>query len=55
MFFSGYSFEDCYSFDLINQSDAIDAAVGFELRDNLVDGTDYILLTEEIWNQLRAW
>lgn len=41
--------------DLIKQSDENDAAIEFELRDNLVDGTDFVLLPEEIWNQLRAW
>lgn len=41
--------------DLIKQSDEIDAAIGFELRDNLVDGTHFVLLPEQIWNQLHAW
>lgn len=26
-----------------------------ELHDTLVEGRDYVLLPEEVWNQLQSW
>ncbi|XP_047313700.1 ubiquitin carboxyl-terminal hydrolase 5 [Impatiens glandulifera] len=41
--------------DLIYEAASEDDAAGIELLDTLVEGTDYILLPEEVWNQLYAW
>lgn len=41
--------------DLIDEAVSEDPAMGIELFDTLVEGTDYILLPEEVWNQLYAW
>ncbi|XAR60858.1 Ubiquitinyl hydrolase 1 [Bertholletia excelsa] len=43
------------NYDLINEATPEDSAVGMELRDTLVEGTDYILLPQDVWNQLYAW
>jgi hypothetical protein len=29
--------------------------LGIELHDTLVEGTDYILLPQEVWNKLYKW
>lgn len=41
--------------DLICESASEDPTMGIELNDNLVEGTNYILLPKEVWNQLYAW
>ncbi|CAA0842421.1 Ubiquitin carboxyl-terminal hydrolase 5 [Striga hermonthica] len=41
--------------DLIDESVSEDSAVGTELHDTLVEGTDYILLPQDVWNQLYSW
>lgn len=41
--------------DLIYQAASGDSDVGIELHDTLVEGTDYILLPQEVWNQLYEW
>ncbi|KAL7124612.1 hypothetical protein ABFS83_14G060800 [Erythranthe nasuta] len=41
--------------DLIDEAVPEDSATGIELLDTLVEGTDYILLPEEVWNQLYSW
>ncbi|XP_059659946.1 ubiquitin carboxyl-terminal hydrolase 5 isoform X1 [Cornus florida] len=41
--------------DLINEAASEDSTLGLELHDTLVEGTDYILLPQEVWNQLYAW
>ncbi|KAL6549259.1 ubiquitin-specific protease [Orobanche hederae] len=41
--------------DLIDETVSEDSAMGTELHDTLVEGTDYILLPQEVWNQLYSW
>ncbi|KAI7982500.1 Ubiquitin carboxyl-terminal hydrolase 5 [Camellia lanceoleosa] len=41
--------------DLIYEAGSEDSTIGIELHDTLVEGTDYILLPQEVWNQLYAW
>lgn len=41
--------------DLIYDATSEDSTMGIELHDTLVEGTDYILLPQEVWNQLYAW
>ncbi|MCD7451328.1 ubiquitin-specific protease [Datura stramonium] len=41
--------------DLIYEAASGDASAGIELHDTLVEGTDYILLPQEVWNQLYEW
>lgn len=41
--------------DLIYDTTSEDATMGIELHDTLVEGRDYILLPQEVWNQLYAW
>ncbi|KAL3649237.1 ubiquitin-specific protease [Castilleja foliolosa] len=40
--------------DLIDESVPEDSTMGTELHDTLVEGTDYILLPQEVWNQLYS-
>ncbi|XP_022862372.1 ubiquitin carboxyl-terminal hydrolase 5-like isoform X3 [Olea europaea var. sylvestris] len=41
--------------DLIYETASEDSAKAIELQDALVEGTDYILLPEGVWNQLYSW
>ncbi|KAK6145183.1 hypothetical protein DH2020_022003 [Rehmannia glutinosa] len=41
--------------DLIDEAVSEDSALGIELHDTLVEGTDYILLPLEVWNELYSW
>lgn len=41
--------------DLIDEALSEDSAMGNELHDTLVEGTDYILLPKEVWNKLHSW
>ncbi|KAM7496314.1 hypothetical protein LguiA_020728 [Lonicera macranthoides] len=41
--------------DLIYEAAFEASTTGVELHDTLVEGTDYILLPQEVWNQLYAW
>ncbi|KAH7836981.1 hypothetical protein Vadar_008145 [Vaccinium darrowii] len=41
--------------DLIYEAESEDSPIGIDLHDTLVEGTDYILLPQEVWNQLYAW
>ncbi|XP_051131096.1 ubiquitin carboxyl-terminal hydrolase 5 [Andrographis paniculata] len=41
--------------DLMDESVSEDPAMGIEIHDTLVEGTDYILLPQEVWNQLWSW
>ncbi|XP_022875159.1 ubiquitin carboxyl-terminal hydrolase 5-like isoform X3 [Olea europaea var. sylvestris] len=41
--------------DLIYETESEDSAKTIELQDTLVEGTDYILLPEGVWNQLYSW
>ncbi|RVW57141.1 Ubiquitin carboxyl-terminal hydrolase 5 [Vitis vinifera] len=41
--------------DLIYDMTSEDSTMGIELHDTLVEGRDYILLPQEVWNQLYAW
>nr|XP_017253038.1 PREDICTED: ubiquitin carboxyl-terminal hydrolase 5 isoform X1 [Daucus carota subsp. sativus] len=43
------------NYDLINRVTTKGSDVCAELRDGLVEGTDYILLPKAVWNQLHAW
>ncbi|XP_058199784.1 ubiquitin carboxyl-terminal hydrolase 5 isoform X1 [Rhododendron vialii] len=41
--------------DLIYEAESEDSPIGIDLHDTLVEGTDYILLPQEVWNRLYAW
>ncbi|CAK9137481.1 unnamed protein product [Ilex paraguariensis] len=41
--------------DLIYETSSEDSTMGVELHDTLVEGTDYILLPQDVWNQLYSW
>ena len=41
--------------DLIYEAESENSTIGIELHDTLVEGTDYILLPKEVWNQLYIW
>ncbi|XP_047968129.1 ubiquitin carboxyl-terminal hydrolase 5-like isoform X2 [Salvia hispanica] len=41
--------------DLIDEAVSEDSAMGIELHDTLVEGTDYILLPKEVWNKMHSW
>ncbi|XP_006344353.1 ubiquitin carboxyl-terminal hydrolase 5 [Solanum tuberosum] len=41
--------------DLIYEATSGDSSAGIDLHDTLVEGTDYILLPQEVWNQLYEW
>lgn len=41
--------------DLVNDATAEDPGVGPEIVDTLLEGRDYILLPQEVWNQLHSW
>lgn len=41
--------------DLVAEAVYEDSAMGIELHDTLVEGTDYILLPKEVWNKLHSW
>ncbi|KAL1819043.1 hypothetical protein ACET3Z_013912 [Daucus carota] len=43
------------NYDLINRVTTKGSDVCAELRDGLVEGTDYILLPKAVWYQLHAW
>lgn len=43
------------NYDLINRVTTKGSDLCAELRDGLVEGTDYILLPKAVWNQLQAW
>ncbi|KAJ6921455.1 hypothetical protein NC652_015381 [Populus alba x Populus x berolinensis] len=38
--------------DLIHDANSEESNVGFEIHDTLLEGRDYILLPQEVWNQL---
>ncbi|XP_057965864.1 ubiquitin carboxyl-terminal hydrolase 5 isoform X2 [Malania oleifera] len=41
--------------DLIYDAPSEDSTVGIELHETLVEGRDYVLLPQEVWNQLYLW
>lgn len=41
--------------DLVNDATAEDPGAGPEIVDTLLEGRDYILLPQEVWNQLHSW
>jgi ubiquitin carboxyl-terminal hydrolase 4/11/15 len=41
--------------DLIHDANSEESNVGFEIHDTLLEGRDYILLPQEVWNQLYSW
>lgn len=44
------------NYDLIDNTGSEDSsAVGIEIHDTLLEGRDYVLLPQEVWNQLFTW
>ncbi|XP_021615796.1 ubiquitin carboxyl-terminal hydrolase 5 isoform X2 [Manihot esculenta] len=41
--------------DLIYDATSEDLHVGIEIHDSLLEGRDYVLLPQEVWNQLHSW
>ncbi|KDP20649.1 hypothetical protein JCGZ_03783 [Jatropha curcas] len=41
--------------DLIYDSKSEDSHVGIEIHGSLLEGRDYVLLPQEVWNQLYSW
>lgn len=41
--------------DLIYEPTSENSSLAIELHDTLVEGTDYILLPEGVWNKLYEW
>ncbi|XP_073062092.1 ubiquitin carboxyl-terminal hydrolase 5-like isoform X1 [Primulina eburnea] len=41
--------------DLVDETVSKDSDMDIELHDTLVEGTDYILLPQEVWNQFSMW
>ncbi|KAJ9162941.1 hypothetical protein P3X46_022672 [Hevea brasiliensis] len=41
--------------DLIYDATSEDSHVGIEIHDSLLEGRDYVLLPQEVWNQLYSW
>ncbi|KAJ9141160.1 hypothetical protein P3X46_031732 [Hevea brasiliensis] len=41
--------------DLIYDATSEDFYVGIEIHDSLLEGRDYVLLPQEVWNQLYSW
>ncbi|KAA0051938.1 ubiquitin carboxyl-terminal hydrolase 5 isoform X1 [Cucumis melo var. makuwa] len=41
--------------DLIYDAASEDSSAGIEIHDTLLEGRDYVLLPQEVWNQLCLW
>lgn len=41
--------------DLIDDAVLEDSGTGIEIHDTLLEGRDYVLLPQEVWNQLFRW
>ncbi|KAI4300924.1 hypothetical protein L6164_034250 [Bauhinia variegata] len=41
--------------DLIYDAASEDSSTGIEIHDTLLEGRDYVLLPQEVWNQLYSW
>jgi len=41
--------------DLIDDAVSEDTGMGIEIHDTLLEGRDYVLLPQEVWNQLFRW
>lgn len=41
--------------DLIHDVAPEDSSTGIEIHDTLLEGRDYVLLPQEVWNQLFTW
>ena len=41
--------------DLIDDAVSEDSSTGIEIHDTLLEGRDYVLLPQEVWNQLYTW
>ncbi|KAL5546774.1 hypothetical protein UlMin_006461 [Ulmus minor] len=41
--------------DLISDAALEDSNAGMEIHDTLLEGRDYVLLPQEVWNQLHTW
>lgn len=41
--------------ELVDEVAVVDSSTGMELHDTLMEGRDYILLPEAVWNQFYSW
>ncbi|KAL6272418.1 hypothetical protein ACE6H2_023110 [Prunus campanulata] len=41
--------------DLIYDAASVDTNSGIDIHDTLLEGRDYVLLPQEVWNQLHTW
>lgn len=41
--------------DLISEAASEESSAGIEIHDTLLEGRDYVLLPQEVWNQLHTW
>ncbi|PON49641.1 Ubiquitinyl hydrolase [Parasponia andersonii] len=41
--------------DLISDIGSEESSAGIEIHDTLLEGRDYVLLPQEVWNQLHTW
>lgn len=41
--------------DLISEAAPEESTTGTEIHDTLLEGRDYVLLPQEVWNQLHTW
>lgn len=41
--------------DLIDNAASEDSSTSIEIHDTLLEGRDYVLLPQEVWNQLFTW
>lgn len=41
--------------DLIDDTVSEDSGMGIEIHDTLLEGRDYVLLPQEVWDQLFRW
>lgn len=44
-----------YNYDLIDDCVSEDFSTDINIHDTLLEGCDYVLLPQEVWNQLIAW
>lgn len=41
--------------DLVYDAASEDTNAGIEIQDTLLEGRDYVLLPQQVWNQLHTW
>ncbi|KAK2416497.1 ubiquitin carboxyl-terminal hydrolase [Trifolium repens] len=46
---------DIDNYDLIDNTGPDDSSTGIEIHDTLLEGRDYVLLPQEVWDQLFKW